>query len=127
MMKHKLTADRLNEALNEANMTAQELSKKSGVSKASISQYRHGTYKPSNVSSGKMGEVLGVNPLWLMGYDVDKYEMERPFVITVDKKHYDLFAGVNDFAERASRKNIEHLISYMNFIIAQQEKEDNKQ
>ena len=127
MMKHKLTADRLNEALNEANMTAQELSKKSGVSKASISQYRHGTYKPSNISSGKMGEVLGVNPLWLMGYDVDKYEMERPFVITVDKKHYDLFAGVNDFAERASRKNIEHLISYMNFIIAQQEKEDDKQ
>ena len=127
MMKHKLTADRLNEALNEANMTAQELSKKSGVSKASISQYRHGTYKPSNISSGKMGEVLGVNPLWLMGYDVDKYEMERPFVITVDKKYYDLFAGVNDFAERASRKNIEHLIDYMNFMIAQQKKEDDKQ
>ena len=58
MMKHKLTAGRLNEALNEANMTAQELSKKSGVNKASISQYRHGTYKPSNISSGKMGKVL---------------------------------------------------------------------
>lgn len=126
MMKHKLTADRLNEALNEANMTAQELSKKSGVSKASISQYRHGTYKPSNISSGKMGKVLGVNPLWLMGYDVDKYEMESPFVITVDKKHYDLFEGVNDFALRANKRSIDHLLEYMNFIIMQQEKEGDK-
>ena len=126
MMKHKLTADRLNEALNEANMTAQELSKKSGVSKASISQYRHGTYKPSNISSGKMGEVLGVNPLWLMGYDVDKYEMESPFIITVDKKHYDLFEGVNDFALRANKRSIDHLLEYMNFIIMQQEKEGDK-
>lgn len=126
MMKHKLTADRLNEALNEANMTAQELSKKSGVSKASISQYRHGTYKPSNISSGKMGKVLGVNPLWLMGYDVDKYEMESPFVITVDKNHYDLFAGVNDFATKANARNIQHLIDYMNFMIAQQDKEGDK-
>ena len=126
MMKHKLTADRLNEALNEANMTAQELSKKSGVSKASISQYRHGTYKPSNISSGKMGKVLGVNPLWLMGYDVDKYEMESPFVITVDKKHYDLFEGVNDFALRANKRSIDHLLEYMNFIIMQQEKKGDK-
>lgn len=126
MMKHKLTADRLNEALNETNMTAQELSKKSGVSKASISQYRHGTYKPSNISSGKMGKVLGVNPLWLMGYDVDKYEMESPFVITVDKKHYDLFEGVNDFALRANKRSIDHLLEYMNFIIMQQEKEGDK-
>lgn len=126
MMKHKLTADRLNEALNEANMTAQELSKKSGVNKASISQYRHGTYKPSNISSGKMGEVLGVNPLWLMGYDVDKYEMESPFVITVDKKHYDLFEGVNDFALRANKRSVDHLLEYMNFIIMQQEKESDK-
>ena len=125
-MKHELTARRLNEALEEANMTAQELAKKSGVSKASISQYRNGSHKPSNKSSGRIGEVLGVNPLWLMGFDVDKYEMDRPFVITVDKNHYDLFAGVNDFATKANARNIQHLIDYMNFMIAQQYKEDDK-
>lgn len=71
-MKNTLTANRLNEALSEANMTAQELANKSGVSKHSISQYRNGAYKPSNISSGLMGEILGVNPLWLMGFDVPK-------------------------------------------------------
>ena len=67
-----------------------------------------------------------MNPLWLMGYDVDKYEMESPFVITVDKKHYDLFEGVNDFALRANKRSIDHLLEYMNFIIMQQEKEGDK-
>lgn len=29
-----------------------------------------GSNSPSNISSGKMGEILNVNPLWLMGFDV---------------------------------------------------------
>lgn len=75
-MKHEETARRLNEALNEAGLTPQELSRKSGVGKASISQYRNGTHKPSNISAGKMGKVLNVNPLWLMGYDAPKHTEE---------------------------------------------------
>ncbi|GEM_PF-6873700 len=72
-MKHELTARRLNEALNEAGLTPQELSRKSGVGKASISQYRNGTHKPGDKSAGKMGKVLNVEPLWLMGYDAPKH------------------------------------------------------
>ena len=125
-MKYELTAKRLNEALEEANLTAQELSKKSGVNKASISQYRNGSHKPSNKSSGLMGKVLGVNPLWLMGFNVDKYEMDSPFIITKDNEHFDLFEGVNDFALRANKRSIDHLLEYMNFIIMQQEKEGDK-
>lgn len=53
-------------------MRAQDLVERSGVSKASISQYLSGTHTPSNISAGKMGVALGVNPLWLMGFDVEK-------------------------------------------------------
>ena len=75
-MKHELTARRLNEALQNAGITAQELSRRSGVNKASISQYRNGTHAPSNISAGKMAEVLNVNPLWLMGFDTpEKQDM----------------------------------------------------
>lgn len=69
-MKYELTARRLSEALRNKNMKAQELADRSGVNKASISQYINGKHKPTNIKSALMGEVLGVNPMWLMGFDV---------------------------------------------------------
>lgn len=52
------------------DMKQQELADKSGVSKNSISQYLSQRSIPSNISAGKMATVLGVNPVWIMGYDV---------------------------------------------------------
>lgn len=69
-MKNELTAKRLQTALDRLNMKAQELADKSGVSKASISQYLNGVHCPYSLSAGKMALVLGVNPVWLMGFDV---------------------------------------------------------
>ncbi|MDE7445806.1 MAG: helix-turn-helix domain-containing protein [Lachnospiraceae bacterium] len=69
-MKNEITAKRLQNALSDKNMKPQELADKSGVSKASISQYVNGSHAPSNISSDKMAKVLNVNPLWLMGFDV---------------------------------------------------------
>ena len=68
-IKNEITSSRIKTALEKAEMTAKELSNKSGVQEASISQYVNGYHKPSNISAGKMGMVLGVNPLWLMGFD----------------------------------------------------------
>ena len=73
-MKHEVTAKRLLKALNQVDMKAQELADRSGLNKASISQYVNGTHAPSNISAGRMAIVLGVNPVWLMGYDVPMYE-----------------------------------------------------
>lgn len=53
-------------------MKAVELVEKSGVSKNCISQYLNGRNGPDNVNATKLGKALGVNPLWLMGYDVPK-------------------------------------------------------
>ena len=69
-MKYEITAKRLKQALSNNNMIPQELADRSHVNKASISQYINGTHAPSNLSSGKMAPILGVNPLWLMGFDV---------------------------------------------------------
>ena len=66
-MKYPETARRLREAISDANMIPQELADRSGVSKSSISQYLNGSHKPSNLSSGRMANVLGVDPVWLMG------------------------------------------------------------
>lgn len=73
-MKNEVTAKRLIMALDRINMKAQELADRAGLNKASISQYVNGTHAPSNLSAGKMAAVLGVSPVWLMGYDVPMFE-----------------------------------------------------
>ena len=73
-MKNPITANRLALALSNADMIPQELANASGVSKASISQYLNGSHAPSNISSGKMAQILNVNPVWLMGFDVPMQE-----------------------------------------------------
>lgn len=90
-MKHELTALRLKEALNQCNMIPKELSVKSGVSESSISQYVNGSHAPSNISSGKMASVLGVDPMWLMGFDVPMHKnttisSTRTFTLNDDEK-----------------------------------------
>ena len=72
-MTYETTAIRIREALNDANMTQQELADKSHVAKASISHYVLGHNKPNNKSAYMIGTVLGVNPVWLMGLDAPKY------------------------------------------------------
>lgn len=74
-MKNPETAKRLQEALTAKDMIPQELADKTGIGKASVSQYLNGQHKPSNLSAGKIGKILDVNPLWLMGFDVP---MQKP-------------------------------------------------
>ena len=69
-MKNEITAKRVRLALDNSGMKSQELAEKAQVSKSSISQYVNGSHAPSNISAGKIGKVLGVDPLWLMGFDV---------------------------------------------------------
>lgn len=76
-MKHPITAQRLKEAMNEKGMKAVELSARSGVLKSSISQYMNGSHSMSNKAAGAIGKVLGVDPVWLMGFDVPKYAVEK--------------------------------------------------
>ena len=69
-MKYEKTAKRLMKALSDNDMRAQDLANATRINKASISQYVNGSHAPSNISAGKMADVLGVSPLWLMGFDV---------------------------------------------------------
>jgi repressor LexA len=67
-MKYPETAMRLRKAMEAKNLTPQELSNKSGVSKGSISLYLSGQNEPRTRNAGKMAEVLEVEPMWLMGF-----------------------------------------------------------
>lgn len=60
---------RFETALQQSGMTAAELSKKTGISEATISQYRSGYSKPKKERGEILAAALHVDPAWLMGYD----------------------------------------------------------
>ena len=88
IMKYPKTAKRLADALSKIGMNQQTLSDKTGIGKASISQYINGSHKPSTDSAKRMAEVLGVHPFWLQGYDESAITP-----IEISPKMADLFAG----------------------------------
>lgn len=73
-MTYPTVARRFSEALNDNNMNQLELARRCGIGRSSVSHYINGTHCPSNSRAGKLGRILGVNPAWLMGFDVDKYK-----------------------------------------------------
>lgn len=115
-MKNKLTAKRLQLALSDTGMSQQELAEKSGVSKASISQYVNGSHAPSNISSGKIGKVLNVEPMWLMGFDVPMKrnsnkipEKSQPEIL----QYYNL---LNDLGKHEATKRVKELTELQRYI-----------
>lgn|GEM_PF-5429609 len=78
MSDNEQTARRLVKAMSDANISQRELAERSGVKESSISHYATGRHAPSNISAAKMAEVLGVDPLYLMGFDVkDGYVIKQ--------------------------------------------------
>jgi len=92
-MKHEETAKRIRFALDKAEISAKELSVKSGVAEASISQYVNGYHKPSNISAGKMAPILSVNPMWLMGFDEP---MEKGYhnIVPISTKRFPVLSSI---------------------------------
>lgn len=110
-MKNELTAKRLQLALSNANMKPQELADKSGVSKASISQYINGSHAPSNISSGKMGKVLNVEPIWLMGFDAEMRKEISSESAKNDMKFLEKFSLLNERDKKVIMSTIDSMLS----------------
>lgn len=119
-MKHELTSMRLQKAMRNVDISQRELSQKAHINEASVSQYINGSHAPSNVSAGKMAEVLNVNPVWLMGFDVPM-DIEHTYSSTNPKMVASLMTDMKlkDYVERymslsnASRKLIDDSIDLL--------------
>lgn len=73
--------DRLIRAMDIRGIKATDLAKKTGLSKAQISQYTNGVYEAKQTALHKLAVALDVSEAWLMGYDVP---MERMLYGTGD-------------------------------------------
>lgn len=68
--------ERLIQAMDEKDMSAAELSRRSGIGEGAISQYKKGAYMASQRNLEKIANALGVSIAWLMGYDVPKKQQQ---------------------------------------------------
>lgn len=66
----KSVNNRIIEALRLREMTQKDLSDKTGISEASISQYVNGRATPKNDGLYLIAQALHVSEPWLLGYDV---------------------------------------------------------
>lgn len=64
---------RLNEVLEAYKMGPTELGEKIGKAKSTVSMYMSGERSPKCSTVGEIAQLFGVNPAWLMGFDVEKY------------------------------------------------------
>ena len=116
-MKNELTAKRIQLALSNANIKPQELADRSGIGKASISQYVNGSHAPGNVSAEKIGKILDVNPLWLMGFDVPKERQSnnnnKNEVSSKIMQYYEL---LNDLGKHEAIKRVKELTELSRYV-----------
>lgn len=113
-MKNELTAKRMQLALSNANMKPQELADRSGIGKASISQYVNGSHAPGNVSAEKIGKLLNINPLWLMGFDVP---MERTASTKESSpKIMQYYDQLNDIGKHEATKRVMELTEVPRYL-----------
>lgn len=60
---------RLRRALDERDMSAADLARKTGIPEGAISHYKKGTYEPKQRRLDAIAQALNVSVTWLMGYD----------------------------------------------------------
>jgi len=101
-VKNIKTSSRLKQVMEDNNINAATLSKKSGVSEASLSQYINGSHVPSNLTAGKIASVLNCSPLYLMGFDVEEKETESD----------PLIAELNNQLKGLAPEHKRHIIDY---------------
>mgnify|MGYP003296781711 CR=1 FL=1 len=70
--------DRLTEAMQARGIRASELARRTGLSKARISQYVNGKFIPKSDAILLIAEVLQVSELWLMGKTSDMEATDTP-------------------------------------------------
>lgn len=117
-------ADRLNEVMNEKGITQAELVRRTGINKGALSSYLSARYSPKNDAIDILSEALNVNPLWLMGYDVDKNRLSMRFnkqYNTGEKQvntvalHYE---GDNDFTD----EELDDITNFMDYVKSKRKK-----
>lgn len=71
-------AKRLTQCREDVGLTKKDLAKLVGVSIGNISRYESATHGAGRKAIMNMATLFKVSPMWLMGFDVPKYNEDKP-------------------------------------------------
>ena len=102
-MEQESFANRLSKALIIRDMKPIDLAKKSGINKATISEYLAGKYNAKQNNIYLLAKALNVNEAWLMGFDtsIDRTpDNKRSQIMTYTANDDSMLPllGINDIA-----------------------------
>lgn len=99
---------RIRALLNELNISQTEFCDKTGIKKSALSNYLNGDRQPRQDQLDKIADAFGVDPAWLMGYDVrsltDNDNEQKDFA------KYQSAARLMAYAELLSKNEIRKLL-----------------
>ena len=103
--------NRLRQSIIDSGMSQIEVANKAGISKSLLNKYLKGVSEAGNHKLLLLANALGVNPVWLMGYDVDKYKI--PEAPSKDNERNDLIRQIENTCKLA---NIDDLKTFLRII-----------
>lgn len=95
---NNILIDRIKKILNERNMSKAELSRLTGISNSSLSEYLSGKYEPKQDKIALIAKALQISPAWLMGFDDDEPELTRRDEREIESDLEDIMNSVSSAA-----------------------------
>lgn len=108
-MKVSDSSKRLKELMVAFRVSQQDISNKTGINKASISRYVNGTVNPKQESVMLISNAYGVDPMWLMGYDISMFGDNKA---KQAERDFDILERFHKLSER-DQLLISHMIDKM--------------
>lgn len=107
MEKTSKFSDRLKFAIDISGKKQIDIANLSGISKSLLNKYLKGASEAGNLKLAKLADVLNVDPVWLMGYDVP---MERGEITKVKN---DKLNAIISSVEKLSEEDLEFVSKFL--------------
>lgn len=114
-MTEKITnsSKRLQEMIDKLSLKQSDIVAKTGITKSALSNYLHGTREPRQDQISKIADPYGINPTWLMGYDVPMFMEDnkgKDLILSDEEKEF--IYAIRSLSPEAKH----HFAVYMAFL-----------
>lgn len=105
----EIFSKRLKELMDDVNETTYSLGEVINLSAATISRYADGKMAPKITTIYSMAEHFNVNPVWLMGYDVEKnIDLTQQKYKNLSESEKDLIINFNKLNDLGKSKVLDY-------------------
>lgn len=112
MNNYEVFSERFNESMEASDLTAADVSRRTGISKAMISRYKNGLYIPQRESLEKLAALFGVSLNWLIGDSDIMVPANKGGKIEVVAAEYELIKSYRKLS-RANKALAEDFVTFL--------------